>query len=158
MAKYAPPEVTEVWWVTTVANAAAPTATELNAGVDLTSFVRNMPDLPRNANLIDTATLASKYETREVGTRGGELLSMEILRDNATDTAYTTLAEDTVGFLAIARQGLATAGTWAVSDKVDLYPATVASLTDGTPGRNDPDTATAQLVATSAPNRNYTIV
>ncbi len=159
MAEYAPPEVSEVHWVTTIAAIATPTSTELNAGQDLTAFVRNMPDLPRTLNLVDVANLSSKYEARQVGTRGGELLSLEILRHKAPadDTAYTTLAEDTVGFLVVARGGLATAGTFAIGDRVDVYPATVGSLVDGTPGRNDPDTATAQLVATAAPNRAYAL-
>lgn len=157
MAKYAPPEVTEVHWVTTIAALATPTSTELNAGQDLTAFVRNMPDLPRSLNLVDVATLDSKYEKRQVGTRGGELLTLEILRDDAADTAYTTLAEDTAGFLVVARKGLATPGTFAIADVVDVYPATVGSLEDGTPGRNDPDHAFARLVATDAPNRNYAL-
>ena len=158
MAKYAPPGVSEVHWVTTITNYLAPTATQLNAGTDLTSFVRTMPGLPRGLNLVDVATLDSKYEKRQVGTRGGDELSVEFLRDDAADTAFTTLTEDTAGFLVVARKALATAGTFAIGDEVDVYPATVGSVEDGTPGRNDPDFATARLVATNDPNRGFTLV
>lgn len=155
MAKYAPPGKTEVHWVTTISDYNAPTSTELNAGTDLTTFVRNMPTLPRGLNLVDVATLDSKYEKRQVGTRGGDQLTIEILRDDATDTGYTTLTEDTAGFLVVARKGLATAGTFAIGDEVDVYPATIGAVEDGTPGRNDPDFSNVNLVATDDPNRGF---
>jgi hypothetical protein len=158
MAKYAPPGISEVHWVTTIADYTAPTATELNAGTDLTAFVRSMPNLPRGLNLVDVATLDSKYEKRQVGTRGGDELTVEFLRDDATDTASTTLVEDTAGFLTIARKALATAGTFAIGDEVDVYPATIGSVEDGTPGRNDPDFAVARLVATDDPNRGFALL
>jgi hypothetical protein len=157
MAKYAPPGVSEVHWVTTMSDYNAPTVSELNGGTDLTAFVRSMPDLPRNLNLVDVATLDSKYEKRQVGTRGGDQLTVEFLRDDATDTAATTLTEDTAGFLVIARKALATAGTFAIGDEVDVYPATIGSVADGTPGRNDPDFSIASLVATDDPNRGFAI-
>lgn len=154
--KYAPPGITVMAWVSTIANTAAPTAAELNAGTRLETFVRNMPNLPRTANLVDVATLDSKYEKRQVGTRGGEIISVEILRDGTADTAYTTLAEDTAGYLVIARKGIPGA-TFAATDVVDVYPGTVASLVDGTPGRNDPDFAVAEIAVTNTPSRNVAV-
>ncbi len=40
---------------------------------------------------------------------------------------------------------------------MDVYPATVASAEDGSPGRNDPDFSNIQLVATADPNRGYAL-
>jgi hypothetical protein len=157
MAKYGPAGVSEVVWVTTCAVPSAITTTEANAGVDLTSFVRTLPDVPRTGNTIDVAVLSSKFEARQVGTRGGDVATIEILRDNAADTAYTTFAEDSAGFLVIARQGLATAGTFEIGDIVDVFPATVLTLADGNPGRNDPDFAVVEFVLTADPERNQTI-
>lgn len=157
MAKYAPPGVSEVHFTETASDYTSMTASECNAGTDLTTFIRTLPDIPRTANLVDVATLDSKFEKRQVGTRGGDVISMEILRDNTTDTAYTTLAEDTAGYLIVARKGLATAGTFATSDVIDVYPVTVASVADGSPGRNDPDFSVVELAVTSDPSRNQTI-
>ncbi len=157
MAKYAPPGISEVHWVTTMSDPDTPTTSELNAGQDLTAFLRGMPNIPRALNLVDVATLDSKYEKRQVGTRGGDQIDVEFLRDDTADTAYTTLTEDTAGFLVLARKGLDTAGTFAVADEVDVYPATVGSVEDGQPGRNDPDFAVAHLVATADPNRGYAL-
>lgn len=157
MGKYAPPGISEVHFAVTVSSYTSISASEANAGTDLTSFVRTLPDVPRTANLVDTATLDSKFEKRQVGTRGGDVITMEILRDDTTDTAYTTLVEDTAGYLLVARKGLTTAGTFATSDIIDVFPVTVASVADGNPGRNDPDFAVVQMAVTADPSRNQTI-
>ena len=157
MGKYSTPGKSEVWWIDTVADPAEPTATELNAGTTLTDDTPSMPTLPRNANTVDVAVLASKYEARQVGTRGGDLLSIRLLRDDATEAALAAVAEDNSGFLAIARKGLAAPGTWAIGDEVDLYPSDIASNADGTPGRNEADFMEIQMVATSDPTRGFSI-
>jgi hypothetical protein len=157
MAKYAPPGKSEVAFTETVSDYTSITAAEANGGTDLTTFIRTLPDIPRTGNVVDVATLDSKFEKRQVGTRGGDILSMEILRDDTTDTAYTTLVEDTAGYLIVARKGLATAGTYSTSDVVDVFPVTVLSVADGSPGRNDPDFSVVQMVVTDDPDRNQTI-
>lgn len=157
MGKYAPPGVSEVHFAVTVSSYTSITASEANAGTDLTAFVRTLPDIPRTANLVDVATLDSKFEKRQVGTRGGDVITMEILRDDTTDTAYTTLVEDVAGYLLVARQGLTTPGTFATSDVVDVFPVTVAAVADGNPGRNDPDFAVVEMAVTRDPSRNQTI-
>lgn len=157
MGKYAPPGKSEVHFTETASDYTAITISEANDGTDLTSFIRTLPDIPRTANLVDVATLDSKFEKRQVGTRGGDMISAEFLRDDGTDTAYTTLAEDTAGYLIVARKGLATAGTFATSDIVDVFPVTVASVADGNPGRNDPDFFVAEMAVTDDPSRNQTL-
>jgi hypothetical protein len=158
MARYATPGKSESWWVTTIADYLTPTSTELNAGVDLTGFTRALPSVPRGLNLVDIADLSSKYEKRQVGTRGGDVLGWTVFRDDATDTAVTTLTEDTAGFMVMARKGLATKGTFAIADEVDVYPATVGSQADTSPGRNDADMQDISLVATDDPNRGFALV
>ncbi len=159
MATYITPGLSEVHWLTTVAVETAVTVAEANAGVDITAFVREMPTIPRATNLSDNTDISSTFESRNIATRGGDVLDVIIKRHKAVndDTAYTTLSEDTVGFLLVGRQGLASAGTWAAADRYDLYPATVSSLEDGTPGRNDIDTAIVHLAVTSAPTRDDVI-
>ena len=159
MATYITPGRSEVAWVTTVAVPAIITAAEANAGVDITPFTREMPTVPRATNLSDNTDLSSTFESRNVGTRGGDLVDVVIKRftTTATDTAYTTLSEDTAGFLIVARKGLAAAGTYAVADEIDIFPGTVSSLEDGTPGRNDIDTAIAHIVVTTEPTRDFPI-
>ena len=157
MGRYATPGKSEAHWVITIADPAAPTATELNAGVDLTGFTRALPSVPRALNTVDIANLSSKYEARQVGTRGGDVLGWTVFRDDTTDTAVETLTEDTAGFMVLARKGLAAPGTFAIADKVDVYPATVGSQADTSPGRNDADMQDVSLVATADPTRDFAI-
>ena len=159
MATYITPGLSEIVWVTTISDTAAISAAEANAGVDITPFVVEMPTIPRATNLSDNTDISSTFESRNIGTRGGDVLDVVIKRHKAVgdDTAYTTLSEDTVGFLLVGRQGLAAPGTWATNDRYDVYPATVSSLEDGTPGRNDIDTAIVHLAVTSAPVRDDVI-
>lgn len=158
MGKYSTPGKSEVHWVDTIGDPTAPEAAELNAGTTLTDDTPSMPTLPRNANTVDVAVLASKYEARQVGTRGGDLLSLRLLRDDVSEAALTAVAEDNSGFLVIARKGLATPGTFAIGDEVDVYPSDIASNADGTPGRNEADFIEVQLVATEDPTRRFAIV
>ena len=159
MPTYITPGRSEVAWVTTIAVAGVPTAAELNAGVDLTAFVQAMPTIPRATNLSDNTDLSSTFESRNIGTRGGDVVDVVLKRftTTATDTGYTTLSEDTAGFLIVARKGLATTGTFAVADEIDIFPGTVSSLEDGTPGRNDVDTAIAHIAVTTEPTRDFPI-
>lgn len=157
MAKYSPPGNSEVFVVNTVSDYTALTAAEGNAGTDVTSYIRTLPDIPRTANLVDVATLDSKFEKRQVGTRGGDMMTIEVLRDDATDTAWTTLTEDLATYVVVSRAGLATAGTFATSDVVDVFPVTVASRAHGSPGRNDPDFGVIQLAITDEPSLDQTI-
>lgn len=57
----------------------------------------------------------------------------------------------------MARAGLASAGTFATGDSFDVFPVTVASVADGSPGRNDPDSFVAELAVTDDPSRNQTL-
>lgn len=158
MAKYAPPGVSEVAFAITVSSYTAITAAEANAGTDLTSYIRTLPDIPRTGNTVDVATLDSKFEKRQVGTRGGDVLSMEILRDDASDVVHTSpIVEDQAGYLIVAREGLATAGTFATADIVDVFPVVILTISDGNPGRNDPDFAVVEMVVTNDPSRKQTI-
>ncbi len=140
MSRYIGAETIEVHYVPTVADPAAPTSTELNAGTDLTAF---LPEGGLNASLegsiVDAADMSSKFNKTASGTYGGQPLTAEFFRDNvkANDTAYTTLPRGTTGYLAIAPRGLATAGTWAIGDDVDLWPIEVVSQNDSPFARNE---------------------
>lgn len=160
MATYITPGTSEIVWVTTIVDTTAVTVAEANGGTDLTPFVREIPTIPRATTLSDNTDLSSTFESRNIGTRGGDTIDMIIKRHLASgdDGAYTLLDEDVAGFLLVGRQGLATAGTWAIGDRYDVFPATVSSLEDGTPGRNEIDTAIVHLAVTAEPDRDQLIV
>jgi hypothetical protein len=160
MARVNPPGVTEVWWAASgeIANYLAPTSTELDGTTDLTSFVRGVPSIPETGNTADTADLSSKFNKRIPASYGGDNLTIEFWRDDATDTAYTTLTRSTVGFWVVAWDGLATAGNFAASDLVWVYPATLISRGMGSPGRDEGLWFISEAAITNVANERYSLV
>lgn len=128
MPRYAGPQKVEIWWVPTIANIAAPTTAELNAGTDMTPFMIDA-EFPNPGNTIDAADGSSLFDKVVPGTTGGQKAVLHFHRDSvkASDTAFTTLAPGTVGNFAVASRPLATYGTFAVADDVDIYACTVIS-------------------------------
>lgn len=156
-ARIVPPEVVEVVWVTTIALPAAPTAAELNAGVDITGFLRGVPSIPETGNTADISDLSSKFNKRQAATHGGDVLTLEAYRDDTADTAYTTLLRTTQGFLVVAWDGLAAAGTFAVADLVWIYPSTIISRGLGTPGRDEAEFFISEQAITDDPTEAFPI-
>src|SRR5437016_10427934 len=104
MARLMFPGTGKIRWVPTVTVKAAPTAAEVNAGVDLTPWLRQ-DGLNRTMTgaLTDVADARDTFDRTEIGTYGSTL-EVTFLRDSvaANDTAFTTLPRGTRGFLAVA--------------------------------------------------------
>lgn len=128
MGRFIGPETVEISYVATIAVPTAPTAAELNAGVDLTAFV--VPgglDLPFPGETVDASDLSSRQRKQAPGMYGGNEGTLTFHRDKvfANDTAWVTLPPGTDGFFVVAPRGLATPGTFAIADRVDIYPMEV---------------------------------
>ena len=148
----------ESHWVTTISDVLLPTAAELNAGVDLTGFARNIPSLPETGNTADTADLSSLFNKRIAADHGGDNAGIDFyMDDDGTDLAYTTLPRATAGFLVIPFYGLATKGTFAVADLVWVYPAEVITRAIGQPGRSEAEFFTSEMARTSDPTERFAI-
>ena len=161
MARINPPGTTEVYWspTGTIADYTAPTASELNdaAVVDLTEFCRGVPNIPETGNTADISNLSSGFNARQAASYGGDNLTLECYRDDVTDTAYETLLRTAQGHLVVAWDGLATAGTFAVSDDVWVYPVTIISRGHGTPGRDEALWFVSEMAITSDPAEKFTV-
>ncbi len=130
--RYIGAETIECWYVATISTPTAPTTTELNAGTDLTGFiVDNGLQIPETGRTVDASDGSSRRDKTVPGTYGGDEASIEFHRQSpaAQDTAWATLPRNTAGYLAIAPYGLATPGTWAIADVVDIIPIQVVSRT-----------------------------
>lgn len=155
--EYITPGRSKWFWVITLTTPTAPGATQINAGVDLTAKLQGMPAIPRTGNVADSSDLSSTFEKRQRGTVGGDMASFTLKRDRlATETAYAAMVEGVEGYLVGFRKGTAGA-TPAIGDKADVFACTVNAVGDGSPGRNDVDFATIELVITDNPNRDVTV-
>ena len=128
MARLIPNENTQVVFVVTIANAALnPTAGEINGGVDLTEFLVTL-DASITGNTVPTPSFASLFETSISGTVSATFTA-EFYRDDATDTAWTTLPRATSGYFVISRFGFGGADktTPAASDVVEVWPVLITA-------------------------------
>ncbi|MFC3504804.1 hypothetical protein ACFOOK_28085 [Micromonospora krabiensis] len=113
-------------WVPAIANKAAPTTTELNAGILLQSVITadGLVGFEAETADVDTTSLASTFNTVTIGrdTFSGTLL--RIKKQDGTDTAYNTLVRGATGHIVI-RRDIAETTSWASSQKVEVYPVVV---------------------------------
>lgn len=153
-----------VSWVTTIANIAAPTTSELNAGVDLTPFLRRDGlKMPMKGNVADASDLSSPFNKQAPGTFGGDSWSLGLYRDDTTDTAWTTLAppttaapNGTAGYLVVRRFG--GAGTaYASANKLEVGPASVISREMQDTAENENANFMVTLAVTGEPNMTAVI-
>lgn len=139
-----------VVWAPTVANVAAPTVAEANAGLRLDTVMT--PDglkiSPKTAD-VDTSSLSSTFDTSRAGRRGFDC-SVKIKRQDAADTALTTLVFRAVGFLLVRRTvDAATANT--AAQAWEVYPSECKEPSRGF-GPNTVQNIEVALGMTSDPN------
>ena len=160
MVRYVPEGTMEVYYVAAVSVPAAPTSTELNLGVDLTAFAVGDLDMPFEGSTAEAADLSSRFNKTAPGDYGGQAGSSTWHKDSVlgNDTAWTTLPRDTVGFLAVAVRGLATPGTWAIADTVDLWPIQVLSRALAGQARNTTTRFVTQMAITDEPTEDFALI
>ena len=66
--RYIPPGTTRYYWVPTIANKAAPTRSELNAGSDLTAEISAVSGFATSSDQQDTPDLGSRFGVRSIPT------------------------------------------------------------------------------------------
>ena len=157
MAVYITPGRSKVYWMLTLTTPSTPSATQIIAGVELSSALRGIPSIPRTGNLADATDLSSTFEKRVRGTVGGDAMSFALNRNTSTETAYAAMVEGTAGYVVVFRKGVA--GTQAaIGDKCDVYTGFVNVVGDNVPGRNDVDSANIEIAISENPSRDVTVI
>jgi hypothetical protein len=149
---------TRVSWVTTIANIAAPTVAELNAGQDFTT--RITPDglnIPAETADVDNSSLASTFTTNRAGRRSFAPEVTFKRGDTAGDDApWTTLTYQTMGYLVV-RRVLAYTTAYAVGQKVEVYPVECGERNTIPPAPNEVAKFTSQMKLREEPNTAATV-
>lgn len=136
-----------VIWMTACAAIAAPTVAELNAGTDITTYIRpDGLDIGMTTGSVDVGNVGSTFTLTRAGRRV-PTITLGCHHDataGSTDPAWTLLVYRTLGFLAI-RTGVLTAtafatgqGAGGTTGEVQVYPAEVA---EHTPVKPAPDSS-----------------
>jgi hypothetical protein len=121
-----------VAWCTAIANMAAPTVAEINAGTRLETFITPTGlVINPTTGAVDVSALASKATAQRAG-RVAYAIKMTFHHDGTADTAYNLFPYRTNGF-AVVRRGIDRTQAVATSDKVEVY-----ALETGEPDQVDP--------------------
>lgn len=144
---------TRVYWVTTIANIAAPTTTELNAGIDLTATLTadGLSGFQPDTADVDTSSLASTFTTNVNGRTSFSNTQLTLKKQLSGDTIFTTLVRDTAGFVAI-RRSLAQATAWASTQPLEIYPALCEEISRMDPAPNTIERYVIGIKITASPS------
>ncbi len=117
----------------TVADVNAPTAAEVGAGVDYSSYIpKNGITFPSTRNMVDTGTIDNRFNSEYPGSSGGTLqITFKVSnRDDATaaETAFATA--ETAGFWIFGFQG----SNDTAADVVDVYQVVSHQYVRNNPG------------------------
>lgn len=115
--------MTRVAYVATIANEAAPTVAELNAGILLQTIMTadGLVGFEPNTADVDTTSLASTFDTMTIGRDSFSGTLLRLKKQTGTDTVFNTLTRGTTGFIVVRRYVLE--GTaWAAAQTPNVYP------------------------------------
>lgn len=156
MARVIPNEQSYLGFLPAVANISAPTAAEITAGKDLTSYLISL-NASTQRNTVPTPDISTLFETSIPGTVQASLTA-DFYRDDTAgatgDLAWITLPRSTKGFFLIQRFG---GGTPASGDKVEVWPIMVVSRTMSNMANNTAMTFTVTCSVPEEPNESATV-
>lgn len=149
---------TRVAWVPTIANIAAPTVAELNAGMLLHSTMSAdglVSFRPETADIPNTK-LDSDFNTVDVGRTNITGSMLRFFKQTGTDTIYDTLLKGTAGYVVI-RKSTPASTAWASSQKVQVYPSKCGEAAWLDPEENTDERYEVPIKITSKPNLRATV-
>lgn len=148
--RYFRPGTTKVDFLTTVANQAAPTRAEINAGTDLSPEVASVEGWMVNSAFLETPDLASRFTGKLAARITADDSSINFYASSNSVDVRSLLPRDTTGYILWLDEG-DVAGR-----KMDVFKVTVASAPKQ---RAIEDTAQIQIqfVVTAQPSENVTI-
>lgn len=123
MADFSSDGMTRVAFVASIANAAAPTTTELNAGLLLQSLITSdgLEGFEATTSDVDNTALNSTFDTLTIGRDKYSNTMLRLKKQLTSDTAFSTLVRGTAGYIVIRRDVTETTA-WTSSQAVEVYP------------------------------------
>jgi hypothetical protein len=114
----------ERWdYVPSIASQAAPTTTEINAGIRLSQFMTKDGATGFQIDTADapTSSLESTFDTATNGRRSLNNPRLRFKKQSGSDTVYDTLLPDTAAFL-VRRKSITATTAAASAQKVSVFP------------------------------------
>jgi hypothetical protein len=144
--------LTKCYWCSAIANRAAPTRAELNAGTDLSSQLADASGWSVSSEQIATPDLATRYTATIPGGITAEDSSITLYMSKDGVDGRTLMARDAVGYVVWLDGGDT------VSYKADVYPVTVSSVSKQRSVQgSEADTIVFSYAITAQPSENVTV-
>lgn len=157
MGRLIPNENTWVGFAATIASAALePTETEVAGATDLTPLLMSL-NASSQGNVVPTPSFDTLFETSIIGTSQATFTA-DFYRDDAADTAWTTLTRGTFGYFIVSRFG--GSGTDQIpeaGDVVEVWPVTIVSRTAANMQNNTVMSFTVNCAVNIEPNEAATV-
>lgn len=144
----------ERWdWVPAIANIAAPTTTELNAGIRLSQFMTKDGATGFAPDTADapTSSLESTFDTNVNGRRSFNNPRVRFKKQSGSDTVYTTMLPDVTGFIT-RRKSLTAATAFASAQPLQVFPVMCGEAAWLDQEDNMPERFDIPVKITSQPN------
>jgi hypothetical protein len=127
----------KIYSVPTIAVQAAPTTTELNAGVALDGLMTpdGLVGFEPDTGDVDNSKINSTFNTTSAGRASFSGTLLRLIKQTGTDTVYNTLVYGFATNIVVRRD--APSGTaWASGDKVEVYPVQCGEVRNLAPEAN----------------------
>ena len=150
--RYVAPSLRKYYWVPTIANTAAPTAAELNAGTDLSGQVFDAVGWTVSSNLVAVPDFSSRFSSKV----SGEIVvadpsSLILYMSSTSADVRTLLTRDLVGYVVIFLEGIV------AGRKMDVYTVTVSSASKHQDGVGTAAMIEIQFAITAVPVLDVTV-
>lgn len=121
--------MTRVYYVPTIANIAAPTVAELNAGTSLTSTLipAGLEGFENSTAEVDNTSLASDFDTKLPGRKSFSGTGLVFKKQDGTDTIFVLLSVPNTNGYVVIRDGVLNTTAWTIADKVEVFPIRTAT-------------------------------
>lgn len=143
---------TKAYWLTAVANIAAPTVAEIGAGTPLSPYIpKDGIAVNINTNNVDSASIDDTFDAQLAGSWGADV-KLTMFRDDTADTAWNLCEHGTPGFLVISRFGAAVA-----TSVVEVYPSEMHQPAMENTAANSQQRFVEAFAITAAPELNAVV-
>lgn len=121
--------MTRVCFAPTIANIAAPTVAELNAGTLLqtTLIPTGLEGFENTTAEVDNTALSSTFDTKLPGRQSLTGTGLVLKKQDGTDTVFNLLTSPGTNGYIVIRDGVLQATAWTIGDKVEVYPIRTAA-------------------------------
>lgn len=147
-----------IYSVPSIANIAAPTVAELNAGVDLSGLMTpdGLVGFEPDTGDVDNSKINSTFNTTSAGRVSFSGTMIRMIKQTGTDTVYNTLV---YGFATniVVRRDVTSSTAWATSDKVEVYPVQCGEVRNVAPEQNAVHKYEILTKITTQPNLRATV-